>query len=622
VTAYSIDKNFAANKVVLDPERTINGWLAKNRAYIPGTNPAIDLTGLVRWRLNKQYAVPAPVTGLVRMPGGLKSGVDPTTLFTEFAHYSAAATVDPNVAIVKAKTSGAAYDAASTGNFRRVSMSLTLPNDTNSQRRAAYIAPGIRVVGMTQNNGVNLDAVQVEVAQAGATTPTTYSPARALQVGVRPNRLNYASNPSWRSTSGTTVVRTNLGWHKSTTGFTASNPTGASWTPSVVGSGGPEDGGAFYRQTLTGTATAIGGGVTFGAITANTIPVTAGQAYFARALLRSSSDKTIYMLIRYYDAANAQVGGSTQASPAILAPANQWTEYTVPVGTAPTGATHAYVTWFQTAGSFFAAGDTVDVAGLLIENASKNLGWFDGATAATPDGLTYSWSGTAGASASRASGPIFTTAPFTAYTGCVSWQSSPGVMRVLAPNGPVSSLWGFNNLAPGLVTADVGSYWGMRFKVRQVGGSQAVSIIPRLGWYSQAGANLGVTGVVDSVTSLAPDGAWVEIVGGPRLPAPSGVATVRPLVYSTGTTPAGTVLEFKECIIERLPSGASTPGTYFDGSSGADYLWEAGTSADTSRSYYYEDYAVRQYLLKQVLAENCPLGVIPAVPQFAVQPRF
>ena len=59
---------------------------------------------------------------------------------------------------------------------------------------------------------------------------------------------------------------------------------------------------------------------------------------------------------------------------------------------------------------------------------------------------------------------------------------------------------------------------------------------------------------------------------------------------------------------------------YFDGSMGADYLWESGGTANLSRSYYYENYLERSYLIRTLLEENTPLGITSAVPQYAVLP--
>jgi hypothetical protein len=59
---------------------------------------------------------------------------------------------------------------------------------------------------------------------------------------------------------------------------------------------------------------------------------------------------------------------------------------------------------------------------------------------------------------------------------------------------------------------------------------------------------------------------------------------------------------------------------YFDGSKGADYLWETGGTANLTRSYYYENRVERSYLIRTLLDENTPLGITAGIPQYAVLP--
>jgi hypothetical protein len=59
---------------------------------------------------------------------------------------------------------------------------------------------------------------------------------------------------------------------------------------------------------------------------------------------------------------------------------------------------------------------------------------------------------------------------------------------------------------------------------------------------------------------------------------------------------------------------------YFDGSMGGDYLWEQGGTANLTRSYFYENYVERSYLIRTLLEENVPLGITAAVPKYAVLP--
>lgn len=49
-------------------------------------------------------------------------------------------------------------------------------------------------------------------------------------------------------------------------------------------------------------------------------------------------------------------------------------------------------------------------------------------------------------------------------------------------------------------------------------------------------------------------------------------------------------------------------GTYFDGSFGVDYLWEASGSPNNSRSFYYQGRRDKTFRLLEILKQNVPLG--------------
>lgn len=70
-----------------------------------------------------------------------------------------------------------------------------------------------------------------------------------------------------------------------------------------------------------------------------------------------------------------------------------------------------------------------------------------------------------------------------------------------------------------------------------------------------------------------------------------------------------------------LAEEAFGPRDYFDGEDGSDYLYEAGVAlTKNARSFFYEDRVNRSYLLRQLLDENSPLGVIPGTPKYGVVP--
>lgn len=70
-----------------------------------------------------------------------------------------------------------------------------------------------------------------------------------------------------------------------------------------------------------------------------------------------------------------------------------------------------------------------------------------------------------------------------------------------------------------------------------------------------------------------------------------------------------------------LVEEGATARPYFDGSMGNDYLWEAGGAPNHARSYYYQDRVQRSFLVRTLLDENTPLGIVSAEPKYAVLPN-
>jgi hypothetical protein len=60
-----------------------------------------------------------------------------------------------------------------------------------------------------------------------------------------------------------------------------------------------------------------------------------------------------------------------------------------------------------------------------------------------------------------------------------------------------------------------------------------------------------------------------------------------------------------------------TLGSYFDGSFGTDYSWEAGGTAGLTRSYYYQRQQVASGAVTTALSEHTPLGIVAATPTFS-----
>jgi uncharacterized protein YraI len=77
---------------------------------------------------------------------------------------------------------------------------------------------------------------------------------------------------------------------------------------------------------------------------------------------------------------------------------------------------------------------------------------------------------------------------------------------------------------------------------------------------------------------------------------------------------SGVGTSYVDCVL--IEVGALI-GVYFDGSyASADYGWETGGTAGLTRSYYYENLAVSQQTVHDILTRHTPLGVIALDPQY------
>jgi hypothetical protein len=77
---------------------------------------------------------------------------------------------------------------------------------------------------------------------------------------------------------------------------------------------------------------------------------------------------------------------------------------------------------------------------------------------------------------------------------------------------------------------------------------------------------------------------------------------------------SGVGTSYLDCVLVEV---GSLIGTYFDGSySSADYGWETGGTAGLTRSYYYENLAVSQQTVQDILTRHTPLGVIALAPVY------
>jgi hypothetical protein len=114
---------------------------------------------------------------------------------TDFAFYPATES-DPAMAIAVADNNGTVSGAVGAA-WSRHFMTLYAPTDSAAWKRAAYAAVGLVYKAVPAGGLQYLDDVQWEIAPVSSNVPQAYSPARSIDVRVRPTRLNHATNPSF-----------------------------------------------------------------------------------------------------------------------------------------------------------------------------------------------------------------------------------------------------------------------------------------------------------------------------------------------------------------------------------------------------------------------------------------
>ena len=124
---------------------------------------------------------------------------------TDFAFFPAAES-DPAMAIAVNDNNGT-VSAGVGANWTRHFMTLYAPTDNVAWKRAAYAAVGLVFKAMPTVTTQHIDDVQWEIAPIADNVPAAFSPARSLDVWVRPTRLNHSTNPSFEvdTTDWTTV---------------------------------------------------------------------------------------------------------------------------------------------------------------------------------------------------------------------------------------------------------------------------------------------------------------------------------------------------------------------------------------------------------------------------------
>lgn len=256
--------------------------------------------------------------------------------------------------------------------------------------------PAFQTASGTTNVRTNLATNPSFEAASGtvnARTNLATNPSFEASNGTTNVRINLATNPSFETASGTVTVRTNLatdpcasvvttdanlaGW-RSTRWFGGGTATGTH-TLITGATDGPRGIPTYIRKTWTGGTASSGGDTGFdhtGGGTAG-LTVAAGKIYTISSFLRASVARTgVAFSVVFYDVAGAAIGTSTNGTAASLT-AGEWKRINLTV-TAPTGAVKAFLCSDVDMGTIWATGDYLDGTGLLVEESSALLPYFDG----------------------------------------------------------------------------------------------------------------------------------------------------------------------------------------------------------------------------------------------------
>jgi hypothetical protein len=403
---------------------------------------------------------------------------------------------------------------------------------------------------------------------------------------------NSLMNPSWRKTTGTVEVRRNLFRNPTcsvnTTDWTnVANSQGTTTGTREVAGGLAGVFSTFYRQTwntITGGAVASTG-VIFGSPSTDNVigPLVPGSPFTLSAYARSSHvGRLAQLVVTLHDAAGTQNALVLSSAPVDVG--GGWTRISVSTQSVPAGVTRAYARVYATGGTIWAVNDTFDVGGVLANIAGSVLSYMDGDKAAS-GGLTYSWVGAAGASASKAVGPTWAKSPFAAYSGTsgvVSWQSTSSTARLLLKTTVTAGgIIAFQS--PTGVTAVPGQYWAARVRVRQAVSLGPINLRVTVSAYTNLLNHNGF--MTEQTIAIPEDGSWIDVELPSSAITPANTVYVNWLIYGNTTILGGTELEFEKAMVQLVADTGVSPSPYVDGAiPDADwnyYEWE-GVADDSS----------------------------------------
>lgn len=296
-------------------------------------------------------------------------------------------------------------------------------------------------------------------------------------------------------------------------------------------------------------------------------PVPWGPSKIASARIRirkvsmASTGSTVTLSLQSYNN-GAGVGSLTGGTAVVPALSTSWQEYSISGATTSGDATINQLGFMITAsGTAWSASDIIEVDGCeFYESAGLPKGYIDGDEPSDDAGWTHAWIGTAHASESVQMAQTTGQGNLLRYASTLGGGTVNQSYRVVQKTAGPPSLWAFQSDASS--TASPGEFVAGRLQVRQVGGTANINVSPRIGAYGASFINY--VSPTPSVI-LPPGGTWVDVDLPSAIACPAGTISTRMMLYSNGSSSAGTVIEWRKVIQDKVSGVGQSCGWYFDG---------------------------------------------------------
>jgi hypothetical protein len=450
-------------------------------------------------------------------------------------------------------------------------------------------------------------------------TATLDSEDVSALVALNWNDTNLVTNPTFRQQSTYATARTNQAMNPSlsvNSSFWSANYGGGNTGAASRLTGGPTVNGQtlnYYSAALTstaGTTSQNGVGIFLGGTTTDAVGVTGATPQAFSFWLRTSVARPMSIQLQYYDAANAVVG-SYITGPTFTTEANVWARRSL-VDTPPATATHVLIRCYGMGSSpATTVGDTWDATGILSESVSFVGDYFDGGSpAAAETGWVHLWTGTAGASTSTERAlQILSGTNIAAYTagGVVSGKVTDDEVQRFVYNGiATNTIFAYH--ASGNVPLAEGERACSRLQARYVSGDNIPMNFRELA-YNAAGSSMSFVLARSDGVLLPADGSWADVILPSEAAAPTGVGSVRLLLYRNAVAPNGFTIEVRHVTTTKTTAIGEYPTAYFDGNTDG-FHWNG--TADNSTSTI--DSATTATIERVNLSTGSVLGVRNAEP--------